>query len=103
MFLCWGARSASRDSEISDYIQPGSRNISSGWAAYAVIKKNVDHEIYSHDVIIQQQNFEDPVVQVQSRDLGIYLLRRAPLPLVIIFKNLYTLVLCLLRHWRNTA
>jgi transposase-like protein len=44
---------------IMQHILPGSHIISDGWAAYANIDR-IGHGIYSHSVIIHQQNFVDP-------------------------------------------
>ncbi|TRY80864.1 hypothetical protein TCAL_14077 [Tigriopus californicus] len=45
---------------IVEYIRPGTRIDSDGWARYARINE-IDGGIYSHHVIIHDDNFVDPV------------------------------------------
>ena len=44
---------------IRQWILPGSRIISDGWAAYGHLEE-IGHGIYMHDVVVHQRNFVDP-------------------------------------------
>ena len=44
---------------IVQYILPGTHIVSDGWAAYARIE-DINHGLYSHDVIVHQEHFVDP-------------------------------------------
>ena len=53
---------------IQEWILPGSRIISDGWAAYAHIDE-INDGIYIHDVIVHQRNSvdpDDPIVHTQN-------------------------------------
>jgi len=54
--------------KITEFILPGTHIVSDGWAAYANIG-NIRHGIYTHEVIIHQQNFvdsNDPEIHTQN-------------------------------------
>ncbi|KAK6990124.1 hypothetical protein BgiMline_013399 [Biomphalaria glabrata] len=53
-------RAATLEQCIVQHILPGSHIISDGWAAYANIPQ-IGQGIYSHSVIVHQQNFVDPL------------------------------------------
>ena len=45
---------------IRRWILPGTHIISDGWAAYANIE-SIANGIYTHSVIVQERNFDDPI------------------------------------------
>ena len=44
---------------IQEWILPGSRIVSDGWAAYRGIDQ-IQGGVYEHDVVVHQRNFVDP-------------------------------------------
>ncbi len=50
---------ATLEAIITEWVQPGTRIISDGWASYANLD-NLHGGIYKHDVVIHERHFVDP-------------------------------------------